>query len=344
MECEKEDDACINLDELKEALINHVCLDKKTFFKHQQKDEEDIKEEEKKNIVSEILNDSPSRFLARFGMILKKEHLKFFELQNFDENQNTLLREQLKSLRWNLDHERILVKNRRYAAMVKLINDKEYFSEDEMKKRNPVLFEELIGKHQSLAEKTKRKRPNLQESTLVDVLLDQIDHEKSLENMKIQQELEGEDSKKSFSDEQSDIETDQWGNFEDEKVKISKRNKARKRNATTFVTATERDMLREEFLGIMYNDFLLGNDAEFFDYSLVDSNEEYDEVLENDQDCEDKYFDEDDISENQQSEENRINKSASESEDELDVYMRHIEQHIKRQEKDTFREEFDEDE
>lgn len=37
--------------------------------------------EERKEIAAELLNKSHSKFLQRFGMNLRKEHLKFFELQ-----------------------------------------------------------------------------------------------------------------------------------------------------------------------------------------------------------------------------------------------------------------------
>lgn len=334
------EDASMNLDELKDALINHISNDNRAFFKHQQKDEDDLNVDEKKVILTDILTTSHSKFLARFGMVLKKEHLKYFESQNCDE----FVTEQIKQLKFNLDHERTLIKNRRYAAMIKLIDDDEYFSDIEMERRNPVLYNELVGKFISPAERAKRRRPNAATSTLVDVLLNQIDYDETCENAKRQRELEGDDSKESYGSDNSDIESNQmqWGNFDSEDVDCSRKSRSRrKRNADILVTAGERDVLREEFLGIMYNNFLMGRDTEFFDYSQVDSNEEYDLSCEKVNDIEDKYFDDEDSQNVSPEISDKITKT-DESEDELDIYMQHLEEHLKRQDNDKFKEEYDE--
>lgn len=86
----------------------------------------------------------------------------------------------------------------------------------------------------------------------------------------------------------------------------------------------------------MYNNFLGGLDSEFFDYSTVDTNEAYDDTIEADLDCEDKYFNEED-SQSSPIENPQIH---DESEDELDVYMKHLQGHLKTQENE-FQEEFD---
>ncbi|KAL7044003.1 hypothetical protein ACKWTF_001737 [Chironomus riparius] len=347
MDNENEAEGTLNLEELKDALIKHVSTEKQAFFKHQQKDEIDLNVDDKKVILTDILASSHSKFLARFGMVLKKEHLKYFESQNYDTEQQELVKEQIKQLSYNLDHQRTLIKNRRYAAMMKLIHDNEYFSDIEMERRNPILYNELVAKFITPAKLAKRRRPNAQTSTLVDVLLNQIDYEENLENAKKQRELEGDDSRQSFdSNNESDVESNQmqWGNFDSEEVNCSTKNRARrKRNADILVTAGERDVLRDEFLGIMYNEFLLGHDTEFFDYSQVDTNEEYDDMsLEKDQDFEDKYFEDEDSQNVGQDNSDKITKT-DESEDELDIYMQHIEEHIMRQNSDKLVEEFDDE-
>lgn len=51
---------------------------------------------------------------------------------------------------------RITVKNRRYGAMQRLRKSGDYFSEKEMERRNPLLYDHLIGKHMT-AEERKEK-------------------------------------------------------------------------------------------------------------------------------------------------------------------------------------------
>ncbi|KAG5675840.1 hypothetical protein PVAND_005710 [Polypedilum vanderplanki] len=361
MDIKEEENSDINLDELKESLINHICVENKAFFKSQQKNEDEINFDERKQIVENLLNSSYTRFLSRFGMNVKKEHLKFFELNSHKCNneQKEMILEQIKTLAYNLDHQKILVKNRRYCAMIKLIKEKHYFSESEMKQRDPLLFEQLIGQYLTGEEKRARRRPDAKCDTLVDILLEGIDYERDCNVEKEQRKKEEQDflnnddsqsnnckSEEDEDDEESDHA--QWGNFEDtsstKQQEITPSTSRRRKRAAPLITAGERDILREEFLGIMYNNFLCGKDKDFFDYSQVDNNEEYDETIENDQDCEDKYFDEEESQDADSVSSVKNDKMEnSESEDELDIYMKHIEDNLKRQKNEEFQEEFDDD-
>ena len=48
---------------------------------------------------------------------------------------------------------RITVRNRRYAAMQELRHSGTYFSEKEMERRDPLLYDQLIGRHQTEEER-----------------------------------------------------------------------------------------------------------------------------------------------------------------------------------------------
>ncbi|CRL01106.1 CLUMA_CG014669, isoform A [Clunio marinus] len=162
----------LNLEELKEALLTHICTENKAFFKSQQRDEAELNYNDRKEIASSILETSHSKFLQRFGMNLKKEHLKFFESQSYmNENEKCKVTESVKHICWNLEHHTTIIRNRRYAALLKLIRDKKYFSENEMRSRDPLLYEQLIGQYQSPAEKRANRRPDAKTDTLVDELI-----------------------------------------------------------------------------------------------------------------------------------------------------------------------------
>lgn len=142
---------------------------------------------------------------------------------------------------------------------------------------------------------------------------------------------------KSIDDDDSDEESnhEQWGNFDEQQPTTSR---PKKRAATKMLTAGERDLLKEEFLGIMYSNFLSGRDTEFFDYSTVDANEEYDDSVEQDQDLEDKYFEED----SQDPPAIQAN-NDTDSDDDLDIYMKQLEKNLQQQNtSNDFQEEFDE--
>lgn len=347
MEHDAEDGGPLNLDDLKEALLTHICTENKAFFKHQQINEPELNYEDRRSIALEILEKSHPKFLQRFGMNMKKEHLQFFELQSYQEQEQEEVNVNLNSIRWNLEHHNIIVRNRRYAALVKLIKDKKYFDEGEMRSRDPLLYEQLIGQYQSADAKRANRRPDPKTDTLVDVLLQGIDHDfnKEIENRQRAEEEDmlqnDEESQQTTveimpgdSDDSSDSNHQQWGNFDEPEPSTSIKPKAKKRPAK-LITAGERDLLTEEFLGVMYSNFLSGKDTDF-DYTTVDDNEEFDDIVETNQDCEDKYFE--DISEDSPAQ--QITNDNDASEDELDVYMKHLEKNLKQQECE---EEFDDD-
>lgn len=351
MEQDGEPSENLNLEDVKEALLIHICTENKAFFKSQQIGEEELNYAGRLEIASQILSQSHSKFLQRFGMNMKKDYLRYFELQHYESTEQVEVSEHLKHITWNLDHRGAIVRNRRYAALVKLIKDKKYFSESEMMSRDPLLFETLIGQYQSPAEKRAVRRPDPKTDTLVDVLLQGIDHDlnREVENKQRAEEEKmlqnDEDSQQSLvksksddDDEEEQHERDHWGSFDEPQTSTAAPPRAKKRPAP-MITADERDLLREEFLGIMYSNFLSGKDSEFFDYAEVDANEEYDDTREQDQDYEDKYFEED--SEDSPAVVGRYRTIKNEeSEDELDIYMENLEKNLQRE---TFQEEFDDD-
>lgn len=60
-------------------------------------------------------------------------------------------------------------------------------------------------------------------------------------------------------------------------------------------TEQEKHMLHEEFLSVMQDKFMRGEEEEF-DYSAVDTNDEYDDLTIRERDEEEHYFDSEEIS------------------------------------------------
>lgn len=94
-----------NSDEMKEALLTHICTENKAFFKHLQIDDPLLTYDERKQICSEILASSHSKFLRRFGMNLKLEHLQYFESQLCGETDTEEIESLIKHITWSLQHQ-----------------------------------------------------------------------------------------------------------------------------------------------------------------------------------------------------------------------------------------------
>lgn len=115
------------------------------FFKHQQRNDPDLTESEKYKIAEDILSKSKSLFLERFWKHLELEDISYFKAFSNEYTVDFYLKEIQKSKTSNCDLNRI--KNRRYKAMQQLLSEGEYFSEDEMKYRDPFLYEQMVGQY-----------------------------------------------------------------------------------------------------------------------------------------------------------------------------------------------------
>ncbi|KAJ8929411.1 hypothetical protein NQ314_017900 [Rhamnusium bicolor] len=129
---------------------------KTSSFKSQQKWEVDLSSEEKAEIALDIFEKSKLNFLVRFGKYLKQDQLQYF--QQFTESyepDNAEIGLVLKELYRNVSESthQVSVKNRRYAALLQMVEDDTYFSEIEMMKRNPLLYEQLVGQYLTEEEK-----------------------------------------------------------------------------------------------------------------------------------------------------------------------------------------------
>lgn len=364
-------------DVLRTNMIHHIVHENKAYFRSQQINDPDITEEERKTIVEKILSEGDTKFLARFGKFITQEHLVYFEATPTDDEQDRYEIDYfLKDIRKSLANRQRDVKNRRYAAMQRLMDENEYFSEVEMMKREPLLYEHLIGQYMTANERNLRDAMDSDGPEFSNILLHGIDV-KNTEELRRQQQLEEEAVEGSSGDEDEDEQENEsdspekdvhkdgiindeyypqvppnfrqhWGDFEDDEPspaaststftpptrrpdassEMKSPSKLKSKNIEprqSYVSADEKELLREEFFGIMCSNFLQGKD-EAFDYAKVDDNSDYDNIDIQNQDAEDKYFESDD-EDTSRNDIERVEGPVSDAEDdELDVYMKNINQ------------------
>ncbi|XP_012524042.1 coiled-coil domain-containing protein 97 [Monomorium pharaonis] len=320
----------VEKDGLENELLDHVA-NSKAIFKSQQKGEPELLFEEKRAIARTLLEKSHCSFLSKFGHYLKVEHLEYFsESQDYEtvHHVNRLRRY------FNNSTRHIDIRNRRYEALKTLIEKGDYFSECEMMKRNPLLYEHLVGQYLTEEEKKARDSFDTQNSNYVDVLMETIERNKLQDHLKSQQQEEDEVQEENDSDDEDDNSKSsivsknldkqncqQWGEDLKDEDKNKVKNKDRdKKLQSSKISNQEIKLLKQEFVTNMYQNFLDGKDRDF-DYSTVDDNEAYDNVELRNQDEEEKYFD-------SEAPEtvlpcNECN-DQNESEDELDIYMRSL--------------------
>ncbi|ALC38905.1 CG7810 [Drosophila busckii] len=311
------------------ALANNSSI----VFKSQQIDDPELQLAEKQQIAHNAFSKNRENFLIRFGSFLDEQQLSDFQTlgmqppikpdENLEEMCLLLLDYQRK-----LHTRKVCVKNRRYRAMQQLLQKGEYFSEHEMMQRAPELYQELVGQYLSAQEIKQRDSYDVRNTTFSGILMHSLEQQQRNELL---QQLE---SSENIREEPAEYAVPpscktQWGGFDDdEPVACStSRNTAKLPTLSTpqFYTAGERELMRNEFMGIMKERFLTGQDEDF-DYAAVDNNAQLDDLQQIEQDAQDAYFDEDEASNIPAASAPR-DVSDEESEDELERYMRHLNNH-----------------
>lgn len=240
----------------------------------QQRGEPDLTEKQKGNVLASLLQDKPGSFLMRFGSLLDKTDLDYIEsVVKLDYEVNHRLKDLRKCLGLSSKSHRKQVQNRRFQCLNQLMENSSYFSEEEMRYRNPLLFEHYVGQYLTQEEKDSMDMGDRADMTLSGLILNKMKIDSRRELLRRQQDLE------SGQIEETDSDTE----VEDaESMEI---------NSDAQVNDHEKRTYHQEFLRAMQLSFLNGEDSEF-DYTKVDHSEEYDSLDMIGRDAEDTYFDE----------------------------------------------------
>nr|XP_060639565.1 coiled-coil domain-containing protein 97 [Anolis sagrei ordinatus] len=244
----------------------------------QQKDEPDFTPSQKLAILQELYHAKPLVFLERFRTALREEHLPcFLHLSGSYEADFYCAEVRRAGLGKT---RRTRVRNKRYAALQQLIKGGEYFSDEQMRSRDPLLYEQYIGQYLSDEELQALGSCKLEAAcSLSGVLMDSYQEQVIQQRLLVQQEQEeaceeeeeeDDTDDEDKEDEASDPDKDEWVPDQDEKI-----------------------LLREEFTSRMYQRFLDGKDRDF-DYSEVDENPDFDNLDIVSRDEEERYFDRED--------------------------------------------------
>lgn len=264
------DSTSIGREELENKMFFHI-IEKGTVVKSQQRDEKDLTQEEKIGFLRETFKKNKSSFLFRFG-----RYLSISDLQNFeDDNENSDCKYYINKLKEELNPKIIeaRVKNRRFNYLKRTLRNTSYFSDEEMKYRCPLLYQQYIEQYKTEEDLLKEKEKDLAQNTLSQFLLGTVDKKIYEARCRIEEEqLEEFDSADESDEDDKIVEFDKYMNKD-----------------TAKLPDEEKERFRCEFVSLMEERFLSGEDKDF-DYEKVDKCEQYDDIY--DQDIEDSYFDE----------------------------------------------------
>lgn len=258
-----------------DAMLKSIALSGNPV-KSQQLGEAELSLDQRRQELLQQYNSRPLVFLERYHNCLKPEHLAAFAHVSSDprtQHYSKVIQ------RWAAGcPNKTRLKNHRYAALRALQKDGEYFSDEQMRRREPLLYEQYIGQYLTDEEVLERSQEAMLEDGpggsggLAHLLLN------SYQERLIQNQLQEEQEREDGAQEEEDDEEDDDNEVEGKEWQP---------------TTEEKALLREEFISRMHQRFLDGKDKDF-DYSEVDENPDYDNLDIVSRDAEEKYFDEDD--------------------------------------------------
>lgn len=328
------------------AIINELLNNPDVEFSSQQRGENELSQEEKRSLANQLMHANKNLFLIKFGKHLNAKQLNCFLHFCNDSDKGVEMRSTLNRLQLQLDKGKVTkqTKNRRYQALQEKINESNYFSESEMMKRNPLLYNELVGQYLTEDERRIRDKATVQE-TLVQILMEGIERDDARELRRKQAEMEDNAMEEEDTSDEEEITNEnkisstsntnfrsntsspepeagfsRWGESKELAEDRINHDEFYARSRTVEIAANQKALLREEFVSLMHQSFLNGRDD--FDYETVDNNESYDNLEIMTQDEEDKYFDSEEANE-MDTEENNSNSRVS-SEDELEIFMNQL--------------------
>ncbi|KAK9507517.1 hypothetical protein O3M35_007357 [Rhynocoris fuscipes] len=272
---------------LKNDILNHISLNNEAHFKSQQLGDPDLTKEEKWKIAEALLDKSFSLFLAKFGQYLLEPHFVFFS-NSSDYDVNFYVNEFKKKFSKPLTQSQI--RNRRLEALRRMVEEGDYFSDLEMKRRNPLLYEELVGQYLTNEERIQAESNTYGDPrTFAGFFFDLV--ERDLVSTKLKYEIERESNNLTEADSDDSLSSHgsryNWGECYSQS---KQRQRVLKNSRPEEVSPDEKLMFLNEFRSNVFTNFLVGKDTEF-DYSKVDNNADYDDLSMLESDQQDKYFD-----------------------------------------------------
>ncbi|XP_024011006.1 coiled-coil domain-containing protein 97 isoform X2 [Eutrema salsugineum] len=256
--------------------------------------------------------------LKRYGSQLSVDELLEFDALKHDYEVDwhlKSLRKKISPTSEELKSRSVAVRNRRLAYLNELVSKGQYFSEDAMRDREPYLHHEYVGKFQDLTGRN-MARPGERWS---ETLMRQAEEAKLVSRIREEQQRLGvaesdwvgnekmEESE--HDDEEEEEEEVESEHDEDAKMQASSSiveatrftdsngssNNREQNDRATFLPPEEMQDLMDQFISIMHQKFLSGEDHQHLDYTKIDNDETLDDhwLREVGLDAEEKYFGED---------------------------------------------------
>ncbi|KAK4521967.1 bifunctional endoribonuclease/protein kinase ire1 [Mucor velutinosus] len=282
--------------------------------------------------IQATLHKDPALFLSKWGRYLSQNSLRLFQriqgnyevdfyldslLYQQEGESSSPQQQQQQQQSASQPHKKsamqLLAQNRRYKYLQQELRGSDYYSDESIQLREPVLYNQFIGQYIPARE---RAKPFDNDMTLVNRIFSNMDrkfvddhlYEQKIKDEEQFEEEEEEEEEEEDDDDDEDEEDDEEDEMEkstpvvltkqkgkeDVEMKeatLSDKDEEEDEDKHTEADVEYRDEQRAELIRLLEEKFLAGKDE--FDYDQVDYNEDYDDFQQLEQDIHDRYFDED---------------------------------------------------
>ncbi|CAK9198515.1 unnamed protein product [Sphagnum troendelagicum] len=315
-----------------ERMIERLCQLPDLYLPHSlAQRSEPMSQGEKQSHLRSLVRRDAAIFLERYGPSLNSGELQQFEVLQEDYEVGwhlKALKMVISPTQEEQQSRKVAVQNRRLAFMNRLIQDGEYFSEDAMRMRAPLLHHEYVGQFQDPASRGVAARPGERYSELLirqaqeDSIQQQLHDERVAAGILVPENPQ-EDEEDEEDEEEEDTEEDEEviPAIHDAETRETQTNRldvgvesssdlhedeldrhvgsqvSREDDGTAPLVLSDAEIAdkMEDFTRVMQEKFLSGGDSEHADYAQIDNDVTLDDdwMVEISRDAEEKYFEED---------------------------------------------------
>ncbi|CAG9532074.1 unnamed protein product [Cercopithifilaria johnstoni] len=295
-------------------MIDRIISHDGVFYRSEQRDTPDLTIQEKRELLENLFMKNSHVFMGRYHRYLTVEDCDCFD-QNDYEIQCYIksVIERCKDMDAK-KRKNVRLRNQRYAELLRLKRETDYFSDKKMREREPLLFDKMIGRFLPEEEQI-YLRPTIENESLSGVFM-QFEDSQIISNRRNTHLNDWNDflkydrknisklgdlvqhARSRFCEEMEDDNDEMKSDDGYKEVADGDPKPTSSRTMEEDITLEsdedhDQEQLRADFIDHMEQRFLRGDDAEFYDYSLIDNvmTKEYERMY--DRDLEDAYFEND---------------------------------------------------
>ncbi|KAK6755580.1 hypothetical protein RB195_014134 [Necator americanus] len=291
-----------------DAMFERILNKPDVFYRHQQNNEPDLTSDDKRGILSDLLQSNKTLFLQRYG-----QYLNAVDCAVFQDETDPLIRFMVGQIEVRKSDAQNL-KTRRFLALQKLKEKGSYFSDEKMREREPYLYDVMVGKY--IDEKDRiNLRPSVSREECTEGgwanMMCQFESSREIAQRRnehhTQWQREDKESRQSerlsrmeahvsnmFSSREDEMEEDHDDGLDELREEVDRISQEEAEMLEDGMDDSP-DILRREFEAYMEQRFLAGQDSRFFNYDTIDNDfslDEKDEIRA--RDMEEKWFEAED--------------------------------------------------